>query len=637
MASPEQDLNVDLTELKRDYIIRRELGRGGMGVVYLGRHKTAGHDAAIKIIDSKYVADADSASRFAREARLAARIQHPNIVRHYEMRKLARGHIALIMQYVPGETLGEVLQRREQLRFDEVQRILSDVGRGLQHAHSNGVVHRDVKPANIFIDRESNRALLSDFGIAKAMTGDADLTHTGMTIGTPTYMAPEQIDGRSVDGRADIYSLGIVAWEMLSGKRPWEGENLYSIIQKQKTESLAPITLLRPDTPQRFLLALEGALDKDPNQRWASASDFVEQLGQDTPTTKMIRRREELAKLLGKDPASAPTVMDGATAPFRRTQDTPVSGTVEGTPVKPERKPPAPASEIAQARRKRLMLAIGAGGAVLLIAVTILVMTLTSRSASTSAAATTRPAPVAPDTPATATATATPPPVDNSTPPAIPGVPVPDRSVPGAKSPYGDALARARVESASDSAIRAASVPPEKVTQSATFATMAQVRYASKQPEAAHALIDSALARNRLNADAYALRARLDMHASSLRDAWADAEVAGRLGLGWESQTLAAMIEARLANTRAARDRLAPLMRSVKARGGRVPLSEATSLARALIALGDNDKALDVLEGAVANAADLRTALADPEFDGIRTSDRFRALLRRPLERGDSR
>src|SRR5687767_7169643 len=319
MTATRPDPSNDLSELERDYIVKRELGKGGMGSVWLARHRTAGHDVAIKVISSKYIADADALSRFEREARLNARIRHPNIVHQYELRRLTGGHVALVMQYVRGESLITVLRRRGKLRFDEAAQILRDIGLALEHAHANGIIHRDVKPHNILIDADKGSALLSDFGIAKATQGDAEVTATGMAIGTPAYMAPEQIDNAAVDGRADLYSLGVVGWEMLSGKRAWEGESLFGIIYKQKHQDLAPLTLLRPDSPQPLLLALEGALEKDPARRWSSAPEILEQLRSDVPPTAMRRRREAAGALLSTGESSTePAAAGASTIPFRR-------------------------------------------------------------------------------------------------------------------------------------------------------------------------------------------------------------------------------------------------------------------------------------------------------------------------------
>ena len=305
-----------------------------MGAVFLARHRTAGHDVAIKVISSKYIADADALSRFEREARLMARIRHPNIVHQYELRRLHGGHVALVMQYVRGESLITILRRRGKLRFDECAQILRDIGLALEHAHANGIIHRDVKPHNILIDADKGSALLSDFGIAKATQGDAEVTATGMAIGTPAYMAPEQIDNAAVDGRADLYSLGVVGWEMLSGKRAWEGESLFGIIYKQKHQDLAPLTLLRPDAPQRLLLALEGALEKDPARRWSFG------VGVRRAAARRIRRRPQCC-VGARRPArccrpakrqSEPPSAGASTIPFRRAGDRRVVG-ADSTPT----------------------------------------------------------------------------------------------------------------------------------------------------------------------------------------------------------------------------------------------------------------------------------------------------------------
>src|SRR5690349_1832364 len=362
MTATRPDPSIDLSELERDYIVKRELGQGGMGSVFLARHRTAGHDVAIKVISSKYIADADALSRFEREARLMARIRHPNIVHQYELRRLHGGHVALVMQYIRGESLITVLRRRGKLRFDETAQILRDIGLALEHAHANGIIHRDVKPHNILIDADKGAALLSDFGIAKASQGDAEVTATGMAIGTPAYMAPEQIDNAAIDGRADLYSLGVVGWEMLTGKRAWEGESLFGIIYKQKHQDLAPLTLLRPDTPQRLLLALEGALEKDPARRWSSASEFVEQLREDTPTPAMLKRRETAGALLTSgETRSEPPSAGAATIPFRRNAGDPaVSGAT--APINPD----APRPEAVEpSNRVAARMAVLVGGSAL--------------------------------------------------------------------------------------------------------------------------------------------------------------------------------------------------------------------------------------------------------------------------------
>ena len=144
-------------------------------------------------------------------------------------------------------------------------------------------MHRDVKPENIFLDATSGRAMLSDFGVARVMDAPTELTATGTTIGTPTYMAPEQIDGIHLDGRSDLYSLGMVGWEMLTGERPWVGESLYSVIYRQKHDQLPPIDTFREDIPPRTQYLVEGLMPKNPDRRWASAARFLTLLASDQP------------------------------------------------------------------------------------------------------------------------------------------------------------------------------------------------------------------------------------------------------------------------------------------------------------------------------------------------------------------
>jgi serine/threonine protein kinase len=227
------DAHVATTDLESDYEILGELGRGATAVVYRARDRELGREVAIKVIRPKYADDDETVARLAREARTVAQLQHPNIVTLYAVRRVRDGSLALVMQLVPGRTLREILNSRGACTFGWVDRVLRDVGAALAHAHQRGIVHRDVKPENIFIDETTGQALLSDFGVARSLEPDSQLTATGTAIGTPAYMSPEQIDGTTLDGRSDLYSLGLVGWEMLTGRRPWEGESLYSVIYKQ--------------------------------------------------------------------------------------------------------------------------------------------------------------------------------------------------------------------------------------------------------------------------------------------------------------------------------------------------------------------------------------------------------------------
>ena len=277
MVGDRQDA-IAIQALEADYQIIRELGRGGMAVVYLARDRATRAEIAIKLVRAKYVEDEEALARFAREADLLARLQHPRIVTIHAIRQLENNSLAIIMEMVPGRTLKEVIRRRGPLSYDRATTVLCDIAEALAYAHGKGVVHRDVKPENIFLDESTGRALLSDFGVARTMDNDTSLTVTGVAIGTPSYMSPEQIDGTSLDGRSDIYSLGLVGWEMLTGRKPWDGESLYSVIYRQKNDRLPSLELLHPGHPESLLTGIEVAIEKDPNARWASAEALIDQL-----------------------------------------------------------------------------------------------------------------------------------------------------------------------------------------------------------------------------------------------------------------------------------------------------------------------------------------------------------------------
>jgi serine/threonine protein kinase len=216
----------EIGDLADEYTLLGELGRGGNAIVYKARDRALFRDVAIKVVRPRFAATADEAiARLEREARTVARLQHPNIVTVYAVKRLNDGGLALVMQLVPGRTLKQAIQDDGPFDPDRAERVIRDIAEALAFAHANGVVHRDVKPENVFMDSVSGRALLSDFGIAHNNEFESRLTMTGSAIGTPAYMAPEQIDGAPANARSDLYSLGLVAWEMLTGERPWAGNS----------------------------------------------------------------------------------------------------------------------------------------------------------------------------------------------------------------------------------------------------------------------------------------------------------------------------------------------------------------------------------------------------------------------------
>lgn len=290
------EAHVVTTDLESEYEILGELGRGATAVVYRARDRELGREVAIKVIRPKFADDDEAVARLAREARTVAQLGHPNVVTLYAVRRVRDGSLALVMQLVPGRTLREMLNEGGACTFQRADRVLRDVAGALAHAHQRGIVHRDVKPENIFIDENTGHALLSDFGVARSLEPDSQLTATGTAIGTPAYMSPEQIDGTELDGRSDLYSLGLVGWEMLTGRRPWEGEGLYSVIFKQKREDLPPVDELRPDTPDRLIYLIEGAIRKKAAERWSSAAELLERASMIAPEGGWSRWHAERRK-----------------------------------------------------------------------------------------------------------------------------------------------------------------------------------------------------------------------------------------------------------------------------------------------------------------------------------------------------
>jgi serine/threonine protein kinase len=272
---PETDFPTDLRALENSYELIRELGQGRMAAVYLARHRASGKLVAIKAIRARYLDDWDALQRFTREARTVADLSHPNIVRTEAIEDFGDRAVAIITEYVAGGTVRDRLREYGAFSAEDAESVLRDVANALGYAHRRGIVHRDVKPENVFLDKPTGRALLTDFGSARRIEGDVRITLLGASLGTPQYMSPEQIDGREVDGRTDIYSLGVLGWELLTGKRPWAGENLSGVIYKQKHEDLPRITSMRPRVPANLLFAIEGALVKERTRRWQSMDQFL--------------------------------------------------------------------------------------------------------------------------------------------------------------------------------------------------------------------------------------------------------------------------------------------------------------------------------------------------------------------------
>jgi predicted Ser/Thr protein kinase len=257
------------------YLVEAELGRGGMSVVYCALDRRLHRQVAIKVLPPELAFNAEVRERFLREAQTAAQLNHPSIVPIYTVDE-RDGIVYFVMALVEGESVASLLRRGPSRRpFDEVRRVLCNVADALAFAHARGVVHRDVKPDNIVIEAASGRPIVTDFGIARAAEADSRLTVTGVAMGTPAYMSPEQAIGeRDVDGRSDIYSLGVVGYQMLAGEPPFAAANTPALLMKHVSEPPRPIAQLRPDAPPALVGAITRALAKKPEERWRDAAQF---------------------------------------------------------------------------------------------------------------------------------------------------------------------------------------------------------------------------------------------------------------------------------------------------------------------------------------------------------------------------
>ena len=276
--SPTDELGTHVAQvLSANYELESEVGRGGMGIVYCARDRRLKREIAIKVLPPELSFRADIRQRFLREAETAAQLNHPNIVPIYTVEE-RDNLVYFVMAYIKGDNLGQRLQQHGPIAPVEVRRILREVADALSYAHNRNVIHRDIKPDNIIIDEETGRAMVTDFGIARALTdsGDSRLTATGMAIGTPAYMSPEQSAGDSaIDGRSDLYSLGVVGYQMLCGQPPFVANNTPSMLVKHLSERPIPVDERWPDLPQDLSRAVMMCLEKDPADRFPSAAAFA--------------------------------------------------------------------------------------------------------------------------------------------------------------------------------------------------------------------------------------------------------------------------------------------------------------------------------------------------------------------------
>jgi hypothetical protein len=273
------------TVLLGRYRVLEQLGKGGMGTVYLGEHVTIGKKFAIKVLGSEYARRPDLVQRFLQEARAASMITQPNVVEISDFGDTPDGSVFFVMEYLDGEDLGGTLQREKRLPWDRVRHMMVQVCRALEAAHGERIVHRDMKPDNCFRitrGKDSDFIKVLDFGIAKVQSGEGGgsgkgLTQTGMVFGTPEYMAPEQAEGVAIDHRVDVYAVGVIMYELLCGRVPFTGTTFMGVLTKHMFEVPEAPSAVAPDAgiPAEAEAIVLKAMQKDPKLRFASMTEMI--------------------------------------------------------------------------------------------------------------------------------------------------------------------------------------------------------------------------------------------------------------------------------------------------------------------------------------------------------------------------
>jgi serine/threonine-protein kinase len=273
-STPDADFIALQTALAGEYSLDRELGRGGMGIVYLAREVRLARPVAIKVLPRALAERRELREAFLREAQTAASLTHPNIVPVYAVGERA-GFVYIVMAFVEGTTLGERIRARGPLLPGQAARVLREVSWALAYAHGARLVHRDVSAENILLERGSERALVTDFGIASA-TQTSALATDGRVMGNAHYVSPEQAAGEPVDARSDLYSLGVVGYYVLTGRLPFDGDTSADVVRQHLTETAPSITSVAPSVPPRLAAAVERCLHKAPIRRYRTAESFAE-------------------------------------------------------------------------------------------------------------------------------------------------------------------------------------------------------------------------------------------------------------------------------------------------------------------------------------------------------------------------
>ncbi len=406
------------TMLGKDYRVIEEIGRGGMAVVYLVEHQTLLKQFAAKVLSTELTLNREARARFTQEAHAASQLDHENIVSISDFGVTPDQRPYFVMELLRGQTLDQRVEEGP-LSLEEIVAIAVPMGRALAHAHAEGVVHRDVKPENIFLVRRSQGRLgvkVVDFGIAKAPVINQKLTKMGQTLGSPMFMAPEACRGEDVDHRADIYSFGILLYLMFCGRVPFEDPSLLKVLQLQVSAPLPPPRSIKPDLAPALASMIEQALEKDPDQRFASMSELLDAFeaalpsGADRLLVEAQRGSTELIRT---------TPFPGVTLPSRPARTSGPSAT--NLPIVTSTHPVAPRSS---SRRPLIIAVISVAFAALGVGFAVLRKTSEPARESGSTVAVTTPAPAVPG-----------PAVSGS---AAPGAAAPGPAAPGSAAPGPD-------------------------------------------------------------------------------------------------------------------------------------------------------------------------------------------------------
>jgi eukaryotic-like serine/threonine-protein kinase len=287
------------TEVAGRYLIERRLGAGGMSTVFQARDTVLERAVAVKLLAEHLADDEAFVYRFRREALSAARLQHPNIVQVFDSgQDTNTGRHYIVMEYVDGPSAADMLRERKQLEIDETLGLVRDACHGLDYAHRASVVHRDVKPGNLLFAEEMGITKLADFGIAKAAE-QTRITQVGSVLGTAAYLSPEQARGEEAGPASDIYSLGVCAYQFLTGRLPHEYASLTELALKQQQDPVAPVTDYRPEVPRELDEAVRVALERDPDARYSTALEMAEAIEAGTHRGDTAARHERLRRDAG--------------------------------------------------------------------------------------------------------------------------------------------------------------------------------------------------------------------------------------------------------------------------------------------------------------------------------------------------